>query len=451
MLDPTGIMAVVNSFIAFFNAVQSAIEYLRDILEIVNRWVTTLAAVAAGNIVPGAQMLEQGLAAAVPVAIGFLANQVGLGNVPEKIVEIIGGLRQLVDQAIDWLIDTALRLGQAALNALGLGRQQQPEQDQPPAAAPEGPITADSIPPGLPPEEVKQRILEMVRNHLQGGGKSSITTVHSTIDAIMSANRDRGLVSLRVSVPNAETMDVLVEAAASSPEGARIAWSEIFSPSALNENDELEEWRRSLSRASQASYAAVAVDGQPIGSLSSSEEGLHAEEGLVRGGSWTQAITTAQAHVATSGSSQVTLMINRSPCVSCVNWLNDAIRGARGQLASNAARVRFVLAATGTYRRQARLSPNDLATLKTGATQIAQRTGRPFDDVFKEQEQIWKDDLRSMSTEWSDSDAVYSGLSDLTSAGWSVMGLDAGQTVTPRQVEMRRIAAELAEKMVHSA
>jgi hypothetical protein len=144
-------------------------------------------------------------------------------------------------------------------------------------------------------------------------------------------------------------------------------------------------------------------------------------------------------------------MINRSPCVSCVNWLNDAIRGARGQLASNAARVRFVLAATGTYRRQARLSPNDLATLKTGATQIAQRTGRPFDDVFKEQEQIWKDDLRSMSTEWSDSDAVYSGLSDLTSAGWSVMGLDAGQTVTPRQVEMRRIAAELAEKMVHSA
>ncbi len=123
MLDPTGIMAVVNSFIAFFNAVQSAIEYLRDILEIVNRYVMTLAAVAAGNIVPGALMLEQGLAAAVPVAIGFLANQVGLGNVPEKIVEIIGGLRALVDQAIDWLIDTALRLGQAALNALGLGDQ----------------------------------------------------------------------------------------------------------------------------------------------------------------------------------------------------------------------------------------------------------------------------------------------------------------------------------------
>jgi phage-related protein len=128
MLDPTGIMAVVNSFIAFFNAVQSAIEYLREILEIVNRYVMTLAQIAAGNIVPGAQMLEQGLAAAVPVAIGFLANQVGLGNVPEKIVEIIGQLRELVDQALDWLIEQALRLGQAVLNALGLGEQQQPAE-----------------------------------------------------------------------------------------------------------------------------------------------------------------------------------------------------------------------------------------------------------------------------------------------------------------------------------
>nr|MDQ3822723.1 DUF4157 domain-containing protein [Actinomycetota bacterium] len=126
MLDPTGIMAVVNSFIAFFNAVQSAIEYLRDILEIINRYTATLAAIAGGNIVPGAQMLEQGLAAAIPVAIGFLANQVGLGNVPEKVVELIGRLRELVDRALDWLVAQAVRLGRAALNALGVGRPEEP-------------------------------------------------------------------------------------------------------------------------------------------------------------------------------------------------------------------------------------------------------------------------------------------------------------------------------------
>jgi hypothetical protein len=121
MLDPTGVMAVVNSMIAFFNAIQSAIEYLRDILEIVNEYVSTLAAVAAGSIAPGAQKIERGLANAVPVAIGFLANQVGLGNVPEKVVEIIQGLRELVDQALEWLFAQAMRLGQAALAAIGIG------------------------------------------------------------------------------------------------------------------------------------------------------------------------------------------------------------------------------------------------------------------------------------------------------------------------------------------
>ena len=118
MLDPTGVMAVINSCVAFFKAVQSAIEYIGDILRIVDRYVSTIAAIARGDVSPGAAMLEGGLASAIPVAIGFLANQVGLGNVPEKIVEIIQSLRELVDQALDWLFDQAWALGQAALQAI---------------------------------------------------------------------------------------------------------------------------------------------------------------------------------------------------------------------------------------------------------------------------------------------------------------------------------------------
>src|SRR5690606_4649686 len=85
----------------------------------------TLAAIARGEIAPGAAMLERGLADAIPVAIGFLASQVGLGNVPERIVEIIGRLRTLVTRAIDWLIQQALRVGAAALRALGGGEEEE--------------------------------------------------------------------------------------------------------------------------------------------------------------------------------------------------------------------------------------------------------------------------------------------------------------------------------------
>ena len=121
MLDPSGVMAVVNSFVTAFAAIQSAVEYVRDLLEIVERWVGTVAAVARGDIDPGAARLEAGLIASVPVAIGFLANQVGLGNVGHRLEEIVAGLRGTVDEALDWLLGQAERLLAQALAALGFG------------------------------------------------------------------------------------------------------------------------------------------------------------------------------------------------------------------------------------------------------------------------------------------------------------------------------------------
>lgn len=121
LLDPTGIMPVINSFLAFFRAVQSAIDYLRDILAIINDYVSTIAAIARGEIAAGADRLEQGLANAIPVAIGFLANQFGLGRIGDKIAEIVGGIRGLVDRALDWLIERAVSAVQSLLRTLGFG------------------------------------------------------------------------------------------------------------------------------------------------------------------------------------------------------------------------------------------------------------------------------------------------------------------------------------------
>jgi phage-related protein len=121
LLDATGITPVINSFIAFFNAIQSAIEYLRDMLEVVNDFVSTVASIAAGDIEPGATRMEQGLGNSIPIVIGFIANQLGLGNISERLGEIIESIRAMVDRALNWLIEQALRLGRAVLNNLGFG------------------------------------------------------------------------------------------------------------------------------------------------------------------------------------------------------------------------------------------------------------------------------------------------------------------------------------------
>lgn len=128
MLDPTGIMAVINSAIAFYNAVMSFIEKLREILEIINTFVRGVLDIANGNIQNAANFLEQALADGIPVAISFLARQVGLGGLSSKIQEMIESAREKINEAIDWLIDKAMEAGTAFLEMIGMGGSSEEEQ-----------------------------------------------------------------------------------------------------------------------------------------------------------------------------------------------------------------------------------------------------------------------------------------------------------------------------------
>jgi hypothetical protein len=123
MLDPTGIMAVVNSVIAIYRAIQSFIAYLRQMLEIVNSFVEGVAEIAAGNIRVAANFIERTAGRAIPIIIGFLANQVGLGKIADKLKEIIEKIREKIDLAIDWLVDKAVNMGMSIMNRLlAMGR-----------------------------------------------------------------------------------------------------------------------------------------------------------------------------------------------------------------------------------------------------------------------------------------------------------------------------------------
>ncbi|GAB2577917.1 eCIS core domain-containing protein [Spirosoma areae] len=111
MLDPTGIMAVINSFIAFYRAVQSFIERLREILEVVSSFVGGVAEIARGVVTTGANFLERTMANALPTIIGFLANQVGLRGLGSRINEMIQSVQALVDKGLTWLVNKAVELG----------------------------------------------------------------------------------------------------------------------------------------------------------------------------------------------------------------------------------------------------------------------------------------------------------------------------------------------------
>ncbi len=123
MLDPTGIMAVINSAIALYRAVQSFIRYLREMLTVVNSFVEGVVEIASGNTRRAADFLENSLDRAMPIVIGFLANQVGLSGVGHRIAELIAAARELVDRAVTWLVNRAVDTGFAIFDRLmAMGR-----------------------------------------------------------------------------------------------------------------------------------------------------------------------------------------------------------------------------------------------------------------------------------------------------------------------------------------
>jgi hypothetical protein len=123
MLDPTGIMAVINSAIAIYRAIQSFVRYLRQMLEVVNSFVEGTLAIAQGNVAPAANHLENTMDRAMPIVIGFLANQVGLSGLGRRIGEMIGRARELVDQALTWLVNRAVDTAMGLLDRImAMGR-----------------------------------------------------------------------------------------------------------------------------------------------------------------------------------------------------------------------------------------------------------------------------------------------------------------------------------------
>lgn len=116
LLDISGIMPVVNTLIAIYRAINSFVEYFVPILNIINQYMGMLADVSSGNIDGAANFLEQLLANSLPIMIGFLASQFGFGSLAHRMSEILGAIRERIDNGILWVIDRAIAIGGAIMD-----------------------------------------------------------------------------------------------------------------------------------------------------------------------------------------------------------------------------------------------------------------------------------------------------------------------------------------------
>ncbi len=98
MFNPVG--AIIQAIITIYNMIQFFIERAKQIAAFVNSVFDSITEIAGGNIKKAVDAVENSLAKAIPLAIGFLANLVGIGGIAAKIKEIIQKIRKPIDKAV---------------------------------------------------------------------------------------------------------------------------------------------------------------------------------------------------------------------------------------------------------------------------------------------------------------------------------------------------------------
>lgn len=100
-----GLSEVLDVARRIYKAMVTVKRWARKILDMANETLDNIAAIASGAIEVVGGTFEKIMHKGMPVVIGFLADQVGLGGVGKALRETVDKLRKNVDDAILWLID----------------------------------------------------------------------------------------------------------------------------------------------------------------------------------------------------------------------------------------------------------------------------------------------------------------------------------------------------------
>jgi hypothetical protein len=122
----TWIIGLLNPASAFFKACKAIYDIIvfivnraTQIVTFVSAVVDSIAEIVAGNISSAAAAVENALARAIPVAIGFLASLLGLGDPSKPVKQTIEKAQSPINNAIDWVINGAVKLVKASGKLIG--------------------------------------------------------------------------------------------------------------------------------------------------------------------------------------------------------------------------------------------------------------------------------------------------------------------------------------------
>jgi hypothetical protein len=119
LFNPAG--AIFQAIEAIYKVLKWVFENAARIFTLVETVVNGIADIIAGNIAGMAEKTERALAGMLVPVIDFVAGFLGLGDLPEKIAEVVGGFQAMVLSAIDRAIGFLVERARGLLQSLGIG------------------------------------------------------------------------------------------------------------------------------------------------------------------------------------------------------------------------------------------------------------------------------------------------------------------------------------------
>jgi uncharacterized protein DUF4157 len=121
LLNP--VAAFIKAAMAIYEIVKFFITKAKQIMELIEAFIDGVAAVAKGSISGAAQLIENALAKAIPLIIGFLASLLGISGLAERVQKLIKSLRKRIDAFIDGILLKAKNYARTVMNKLSPDKQ----------------------------------------------------------------------------------------------------------------------------------------------------------------------------------------------------------------------------------------------------------------------------------------------------------------------------------------
>jgi len=128
LFNPVG--AIAQAIEAIYKVLKWIFENAARIFTLVETVVNGIADIIAGNIAGMATAVESALKQLIVPVIDFVASFMGLGDLPEKVAEMVKGLQDWVEDILDTVIGFLATQARNLLSALGISEDADPEAEE---------------------------------------------------------------------------------------------------------------------------------------------------------------------------------------------------------------------------------------------------------------------------------------------------------------------------------